>query len=283
MVTALFLFYDGKLLRSDKPLITPDNRSFRYGDGFFETMKWSRGRILLEQNHMERLFRSLEVLKFKAPGYFTADYITHAVQELVKKNQHHELARVRITIFRGEGGIYDPQTHFPHLLIQTWALNPSNNRLNENGLEIDVFKDAVKSADHFSCIKSNNYLPYVMAAIWAKEQHLNDAVLLNAFQHIADTTIANIFMINNGFIKTPPLSDGAVAGVMRGFLMEQLRKQNYEVQEVSISPEELSGASEVFLTNSIYGIRWVKNFGKSGYVNQLVPHLYKTCINEIGQ
>ena len=275
MPKTLFLFHDGKFLRSDKLLISPDNRSFRYGDGFFETMKWKNGQVMLQQLHLERLFHSLELLKFKPPNYFTAEYIIQAIQELVKKNQHHNLARIRLTIFRGEGGIYDHQNHFPHLLIQSWDLNESNNKLNENGLDIDIYRLSVKSADHFSSIKSNNYLPYVMAAIWAKEQHLNDAILLNADGNIADATIANVFMVKDGFIKTPPLSDGAVAGVMRRHLLNQLNHLGYEVQETSIAPADLLQASEIFLTNAIYGIRWVKQLGNTPFSHQLTEKIWK--------
>ena len=275
MPKTLFLFHDGKFLRSDKLLIFPDNRSFRYGDGFFETMKWKNGQVMLQQLHLERLFHSLELLKFKPPNYFTAEYIIQAIQELVKKNQHHNLARIRLTIFRGEGGIYDHQNHFPHLLIQSWDLNESNNKLNENGLDIDIYRLSVKSADHFSSIKSNNYLPYVMAAIWAKEQHLNDAILLNADGNIADATIANVFMVKDGFIKTPPLSDGAVAGVMRRHLLNQLNHLGYEVQETSIAPADLLQASEIFLTNAIYGIRWVKQLGNTPFSHQLTEKIWK--------
>ncbi|MDD2792975.1 MAG: aminotransferase class IV [Sediminibacterium sp.] len=278
MTPADFLFHDGQLLRSGKPLILPDNRSFRYGDGFFETMKWSRGKILLEPYHFSRLFRSLETLKFQPPHYFTADYLSDAIAQVVKKNGHHELARIRLTIYRGEGGIYDEQHHFPHLLIQSWNLNPANNLLNENGLEIDLYRPAIKQADDFSRVKSNNYLPYLMAALWVKEQKLNDAVLLNPYGNIADATIANVFVVNNGFIKTPPLSDGPVAGVMRQYLIDRLRKLHYEVEEASVSPDELAGASEVFLTNAIYGIRWVKRFQQNQYLPQLVHGLHKDIL-----
>jgi aminodeoxychorismate lyase len=278
MSAAQFLFSDGKILKHDKCLISPNNRSFRYGDGFFETMKWYKGKILLEQLHLERLFHTLDLLKFKPPSYFTAEYLVSAVQALVAKNQHHLLARIRITIYRGDGGIYDEQNHFPHLLIQTWALNEMNNRLNENGLEIDIYAAAVKQSDHFSLLKTNNYLGYAMAALWAKEHHLNDAILLNAQGNLADATIANIFLINNGLITTPALSEGPVAGVMRKYLLKQLRLKGYEVQEGIITAEDLANASEVFLTNAIYGMRWVKQCGKNAYSHQLVPHLYKEII-----
>ena len=274
MAKADFLFYNGKTVRSDKLLISPNNRSFRYGDGFFETIKWANGAILFEKLHMERLFHSLAILQFIPPTYFNAAYILNAVNGLIQKNQHHFLARVRITIFRGEGGIYDQQNHFPNLIIQTWDLNLSNNQLNENGLEIDIFKLAIKSADHYSGLKTNNYLPYLMGALWAKEHHLNDAVLLNSDGNIADSTIANVFIVTNGIIKTPALSEGPVAGIMRRFLINQLKVNSYEVEEGVVTVEEMQNANEIWLTNAIYGIRWVKLFGTINYTNKLASKIF---------
>jgi aminodeoxychorismate lyase len=279
MADSLFLFSDGKFLRTGKPLISPNNRSFRYGDGFFETMKWRTGELLLAKYHMERLFFSLEILKFKPPAFFTANYIIEAINTLIKKNQHHHLARVRITIYRGEGGIYDHQNHFPHILIQTWDLNESNNLLNENGLELGIFSKAIKAADHFSMIKSNNYLPYVMAAIWAKEEKLNDAILLNQNGFLVDSTIANIFIVTNGIIKTPPLTDGPVDGVMRKHIIVQLKNLEYEIEEKSISLEDLANASAVFLTNAIYGIRWVKKIGNAYYSPDFIREIFHKTAN----
>ncbi len=274
MTNALFLFYDGKIIRSDKVFISPNNRSFRYGDGFFETIKLVNGAILHEKLHLERLFHSLLVLQFIPPNYFNADYILQSIHNLVQKNQHQSTARVRVTIFRGEGGIYDQQNHFPHLIIQSWELNPSNNKLNENGLDIGIFKLAVKSADHYSCLKTNNYLPYVMGALWAKEHHLNDAILLNSAGNIADATIANVFIVSDGIIKTPSLSEGPVDGVMRKFLINQLKNNQFTVEEGVVSVEELYHANEIWLTNAIYGIRWVKQFGDRNYSNQVACKIY---------
>ena len=281
MADAHFLFSDGKVLKHDKLLISPNNRSFRYGDGFFETMKWHKGKVLLESLHRERLMITLERLKFKPPSFFTADSIFQAIQELVKKNQHHVLARIRVTIYRGDGGIYDAQNHYPHLLIQSWDLNESNNKLNENGLTIGIFKKAVKQADHFSLLKTNNYLGYAMAALWAKEQHLNDALLLNPQGNLADSTIANLFIVKNGLITTPALSEGPVGGVMRKYILGQLREKGYEVKEGIVSVDDLANASEIFLTNAIYGMRWVKQCEQNSYNHQLVPVLYREIIKPL--
>ncbi len=278
MAQSKFLFYNGKIMRSDQLLISPDNRSFRYGDGFFETIKVCKGKLVLANYHMERLFTSLDLLQFAPPVYFTPEYITEQVLALASKNDHQKLARIRITIFRGEGGLYDEQNHFPNHIIQSWELNPANNQLNENGLILDFFRDARKVCDHYSGVKSNNFLSYAMAALWAKQQKLNDAILLNPYDRVADATIANVFMVKDGIVKTPALTEGPVNGVMRKHILYSLRKMDISVEETSITGEDLSEASEIFLTNAIYGIRWVKQLGKNGFTNSFSKKLHKDCV-----
>lgn len=276
-----YLYSNGKVYSADKLLISPNNRSFRYGDGFFETMKMINGKIVLADYHFERLFSSLDLLQFEKPNYFTVDYLKKNIEELAKKNGHSKLARVRLMIYRGNGGLYDPENHFPNHLIQTWELNPSNNKLNENGLVIDIFKDARKACDHYSHVKSNNYLSYAMAALWAKKNKLNDAIVLNSFDRIADATIANVFIVYNGTVKTPALTEGCVSGVMRRHIIACLRKENIPVEETKIETEELENASEVFFTNAGYGIRWIQRCGNSNYTNELSGLLYKKFVETI--
>ena len=278
MLAGNSLNFNGKIFRSDKLLISPDNRSFRYGDGCFETIKIFKGKILLENHHFERLFTSLETLQFELPGFFTPTFLQKQILALAKLNSHEKLARVRLTLFRGNGGLYDLENYSPNYCIQTWPLNPANNQLNENGLVVDVFTDARKVNDLFSPIKSNNYLSYAMAAMWAKRNKLNDAILLNPFGDVADATIANVFIVKDGDVQTPSLNEGPVNGNMRRYLLQSLRKQNIQVEEKKISVEDLQQASEIFLTNAIYGIRWVKQLGRHNYQNQLAALLHRDFI-----
>ncbi|QEC66579.1 hypothetical protein FRZ67_04435 [Panacibacter ginsenosidivorans] len=276
-----YLHHNGKIYKADKLLISPNNRSFRYGDGFFETMKMINGKIILADYHFERLFTSLELLQFEKPNYFSPNYLKTQIEELAKKNYHSKLARVRLMIFRGDGGLYDPENHFPNHLIQTWELNPSNNILNENGLVVNIFKDARKACDNYSHVKSNNYLSYAMAALWAKKKQLNDALLLNSYDRITDATIANIFIIKDGIVKTPALSEGCISGVMRRHLLKCLHEENIPVEEAKIEPEELLQASEVFLSNGVYGIRWIKSCGNSNYTNTLAALFHKKFVTTL--
>jgi len=276
-----FLFLDGHLMRQDKANLSVNNRSFRYGDGCFETIRVVNGQIKLASLHFERLFTSIDALKFNKPSYMNAEWLQKNILEVVDKNGHQKLARVRVMIYRGDGGLYDPENHFPHHLIQSFNLSEATQELNQNGLTLGIYKEAKKSSDFFSMIKSNSYLPYVMAALWAKENNLNDAILLNHAGGIADTTIANLFIIKDGTIKTPAITEGPVAGVMRRHLIKTLRANDYEVEETTVSVADVLEASEVFLTSAIHGIKWVKQIDNSQYNNSLTTVLYKDFIQTL--
>ena len=145
-------------------------------------------------------------------------------------------------------------------------------------MDLGIYLAARKNGDHFSPLKTNNYLSYAMAALWVKQQKLNEALLLNSFDGIADATIANIFIVKDGIIKTPAISEGPVNGIMRRHLLKCIREANMPVEETRITVEELLNASEIFLTNAIYGIRWVKQLQKSRYTQQVSSLLYKKMV-----
>jgi branched-chain amino acid aminotransferase len=278
----MFCNLNGRFYNDTKPLIGINNRSFRYGDGCFETIKVVDGRIVLANLHMQRLFLALQQLLFQPPGYFSPDYLMGLISELVQKNNHQALARVRLTIFRGDGGIYDALNHTPNFLIQTWALNPENNSLNTNGLLLGQYNGGFKAADAFANIKSNNYLLYAMAALYAKQQHYNDVLVLNHRQTVADATIANLFLVQaDGAIVTPPLTDGGVAGIMRRHLVDQLPLLGYTVLEQSIDNQQLADAKAIFLTNAIYGIKWVASFEQTTYSHTVVQQLHRQAIEPL--
>lgn len=261
--------YNGRFFADEETILSINDRSYRYGDGLFETMKIRKGNILLEEYHFERLFSGLQTLKVKGPVLFTKQKISEQIKELCKKNNNEDSARVRLSVSRGNGSLYDCDDKFSYL-IESWSLEKSNNGFNKNGLVIDIFPDARKSIDKFSNLKSANYLPYVMAAIWAKENKLSDALILNQYERICDATLANIFWVNNKTIFTPPLNEGCVAGVMRKRILDL--RQN--IKEKNLTESDLIIADEVFLTNTITGIRWVKQFRDKIYESKISEKVF---------
>src|SRR5436190_22479695 len=113
--------YNGRFFAQDAAVLSKDDRSYRYGDGLFETMKVVKGDILLEGYHFERLFSGLETLKIKVPALFTKQKINEQVKKLCKKNNYEEVARVRLSVSRGSGGLYDCNNKFSYL-IESWPL-----------------------------------------------------------------------------------------------------------------------------------------------------------------
>ncbi|HWR33543.1 MAG TPA: aminotransferase class IV [Chitinophagaceae bacterium] len=272
--------FNGKFLPISGPVLRVDNRGFRYGDGLFETIKIWQGKMLLEQLHFERLFSSLSILKYEVPIFFIQKKIKEEILKLCQVNKVDKQARVRISVFRGNGGLYDEDSSLQYI-IECWPLNESVNRLNENGLVIDIFPVARKSADLFSNLKSANFLPYSMAALYAMENKLNDCLVLNTDGYVADSTIANVFLINDEIIKTPDLSQGCVSGVMRKHLIATLKEGGFEVRETQISDTDLEMADELFLTNAINGIRWVRQFREKTYSHQKTMEIYNRFVKTV--
>lgn len=272
--------FNGKIIPADEPVLLASNRGYRYGDGLFETMKVAKGKILLSDHHFERLFAGLALLQFEIPRLFLRQKTEDEIVSLCKKNNCEGLARVRLSVFRGNGGLYDEDKGLQYL-IECWPLTESVSKLNENGLVIDVFPGAEKSCDKFSNLKSANFLPYSMAALYAKEKKLNDSLVLNTTGGIADSTIANLFIIKNAIVITPGLEEGCVNGVMRQYLLQKMQAADCAVQEATLSVNDILVADEVFLTNAIHGIRWVRQFRDMSYSNVKTVEIYNRFIKTI--
>ncbi|TMI85372.1 MAG: 4-amino-4-deoxychorismate lyase [Bacteroidetes bacterium] len=214
-------------------------------------------------------------MKFKIPQLFTIEKLREEILTLARKNKCVQLARIRLSVFRGHGSLYEnDKDKEPQYIIECWLLNELVNNLNENGFIIDIYPIAKKSTDIFSNLKTANFLPYAMAALYAKENKLNECLVLNTAGNIADATISNLFIIKDQMILTSALSQGCVNGVMRRNIIES----GLPIKETIITEEDLLLADEVFLTNAISGIRWVKQFRDKTYNNDETVKIYDRII-----
>jgi len=273
---AHFLFYNGEWLDHQQPLITAGNRGFRYGDGLFETLCVVNGGIRLARYHFERLWAGMQLLQLQLPPEYSPAYFSAQIAALCQKNQH-PAARVRLTVFRGDGALFDPANSPAHCIIESQPL-PSHLpavALAKEGLITGIYSPARKSPDGFSNIKSNNYLPSVMASLHARQHGWNDAFLLNTDGRVCESAIANVFIARGRHLYTPPLSEGCVAGVMRRFLLEHLPAAGYTVDETPLSISDLYAADEVFLTNALHLLRSVSHCDKEQYHTQLGAEIYQ--------
>src|SRR5664279_1498152 len=101
-----FFIYNDKFYPEGAPVISSGNRSLRYGDGLFETMRMVKGKILNREFHFERLFCGLALLQFEFSKTLSGGFFEKKINELVTKNKNTGSARIRLMLFRGDGGIF---------------------------------------------------------------------------------------------------------------------------------------------------------------------------------
>ncbi len=235
--------------------------------------------MLLGSYHFDRLFSGLSLLRFSLPTSFTEKKLREDITRLTENNKCEQRARVRLSVSRGNGGLYEPGVL--QYLIECWPLDESVNQLNENGLVIDIYPGARKTCDPFSNLKSANFLPYVMAALHAREKNVHDCLVMNTAGTIADSTVANVFIVKEGVIRTPALSEGCVNGVMRKKMLDsrsQMADLDLLLEESRVTPQELLEAEELFLTNAIQSIRWVKQMGNKTYSNKQTREIFNRVL-----
>lgn len=263
--------YNGRLVPASDAVVPAGNTAFRYGNGLFETMLVRDGDIRLATYHWERLFAGMKQLLFVVPALFTPAMLQEQVLHTVKKNGLSSLSRVRLQVFGSNGSIWGPDDNQLHYLIECYPLNEADIMLNENGLVCGLATGVLKQPDAVSHLKTTNALVYAMAARQAKQNKWNDALVQNAHGRVVESAIANVFWVKEERVYTPPLSEGCIAGVMRRHLVATLPN----IAEQRMTGEDLLNADEVFLTNAIKGIRWVRMVGDTMYSCRMAIKLHQ--------
>jgi branched-chain amino acid aminotransferase len=254
------VMHNGQWYASDQPVLPAANRCFRYGDGCFESMRIIYGRPHLFDYHMQRLRRSAEFLKLELPDTWTDAYFWDALLATARENNTQEHAWLRLSLYRSGEGRYTPETNAAAFLIECQAQAPDLFPLNERGLAVDIFNGMEKGSAPFANIKSINAQVYVMAGVYKKEAGLDDCLILNHRNRVAEAISANIFLVKNGRLTTPPLEEGCIDGVMRRRIIELSRAAGEEVQLRPVKLEDLFDADELLTANAVVGLRWVERF-----------------------
>ena len=269
-----FFSYNGKLFSAGTPVLSPSSPAFRFGDSLFETIRINFSQLMLFDLHLERLFKGMLALGFELPDFFTKEFLHSAIISLARKNRVLDHGRVRLTVFRKEVGLKDSISSLPDWIIECSSLAEQYLQFNENGYNVDIDFNNKKGTGPLSNIKTGNYLIYILAAQFAKERKLNECLVLNNAGRIADSSIFNLFLISDGILSTPSLEEAPIAGVMRRHLINHFRETGNPVKESPVTIEDVERADEVFLTNALYGIRWVKSFRTTTYSNKMTRRIY---------
>ena len=277
---SLDLIYNGEFFPIDKPILSVSNRGFRYGDGLFESIRVINGVAYNFDAHFSRLTQGMEVFEINIPEYFTQDFFENQIKSLLQRNGIHEGGRVKLSIYRkGEISSYFSETNEPGYIIEAENFPFNKFLLNPEGIDIDIYNEIPKQKSAYSVYKTTNAFFYVNAINWGQKKGMIDVLLINENNHIIESTNSNFFIVSNGVLYTPPLSNGCVGGTMRMKLINLALENGIKVYESSISPGHLLSCDEIILTNAIQGIKWVRSYKTKRYFHKISDKLIE-MLNE---
>jgi len=255
------------------------NRGFSYGDAVFETIKMNHGKMLFWEDHYFRLMASMRILRMKIPMDFTMEFIEQQILSLVEA-QNLENARIRMTVYRNDGGFYLPKTNEISYIIEAHAL-PTTTFAATDVYEVELFKDFHIGKHLLSTLKTTNKLIQITASIFAEENGYQSCLLMNDDKNIVEAISGNLFMVTHNTIVTPPLSEGCLNGIMRKQIIALLKKNaTFQWEERAISPFELQKADELFITNVVVGIQPITKYRKKNYATSVSKQL-TVMLNEL--
>ena len=246
----MICWIDGRLGPIGEARIDPRDRGFTLGDGLYETIRAMNGGPMRLDRHFARLRDGLDVLDI--PLAVDEAELTDAMRAVLAGNALAD-GVVRLTVSRGVGarGLPPDPTAKPTVVI---TAAPYHAPTPGRAMIATVTRRNALSP--LSRIKVTSCADSILARIEATRLGFDDAILLNGAGHVAEATAANLFAVIDGTLVTPPVADGALPGVMRGAIIDRM-----PVEERSLIPDDLIGATELFLTTSL-GIRPLIGLGK---------------------
>ncbi len=267
--------FDGKLLKNGADFLNQENRGLRYGDSLFETIRVVNGKTFFWEEHYLRLMSSMRILRMEIPMNFTMEHLEEQIVETTNANDlQAQPVRVRLTVFRKNGGLYTPDTNNVSFIIEVKALHATFYTIESEAYEVELFKDFYVNPDMLSTLKTNNKILNVVGSIFAKENKYQNCLLLNTNKSVVEALNGNLFLVKGKVIKTPPISDGCLNGIIRNKLIAILAKiEDYTLIEESISPFELQKADELFITNAIVGIKPITKYRKKEFGTAISKNL----------
>ena len=266
---------NGNIVANTDASLSVSNRGYAYGDAVFETIRAINGKIMFWEDHYFRLMASMRIMRMEIPSSFSPEFVEQEIKDLLEASGLSDApARVRFSVFRKEGGFYSPQTNDVGYVITAEELSSPFYLMKEDFYEVELFKDHYVNSGLLSTVKTNNKAVNVLGSIYAKENDYANCLLLNENKSVIEALNGNLFLVKDKVIKTPPLTDGCLKGILRGKILEIVKKlPDYTLVEESISPFELQKADEMFITNVIVGIQPIHKYRKKEFGTAVAKEL----------
>jgi branched-chain amino acid aminotransferase len=244
------IYVNGHFVPAAEASVSVFDHGFLYGDGVFEGLRVYEGNIFRLHQHVQRLYHSAQCILLRLP--LAPDDMTAAIVETIRRrglpNQY-----VRVVVSRGAGDLgLDPRRcQRPSVVIiaDTITLYPAH--VYTQGLELVTV--ATRRTPAWALdprIKTLNYLNNILAKLEAQQAGAEEAVMLNAEGYVAECTADNIFVVQQGQVRTPTTAAGALPGVTRDSALEIARELGLAPSENFLTRYDLYTADECFMTGT---------------------------------
>ena len=230
------IFLDGKFIKIGNKTLEVFTPGIFQAQGVFETMLAVGQEVFDVASHLKRL-----------RGAFKGVRVSKSIIEQVVKLNGFEVSRVRVIAWK-EG-------QHKHVVVMALKHVLTNNK----EYKVCLIKTSRQAHARFSNIKSLDYKIFADAYQMALSQGFDEALLINNKGYVFEASRSNVFWFKENRMYTPPLSSGCLNGIMRSKVIKYARKFKISFQEKIFSVEELKAADRVFLTNSLIGIKVLKN------------------------
>src|SRR6266404_1266929 len=248
----MIVLLNGQFIPEEQAVVSVFDRSFLYGDGLFETLRVFNGKPFRWGQHMARLQQGAEFLKIPLP--FTPERLRDFASSLVARNRMPD-SLLRLTLSRGVGVRgYSPKGAQSPVLVMSLHPAPALEAGNSLRWRLITSSSRLPTNEPLARFKTCNKLPQILARSEADGLNADEALLLNTNGHVVEASSSNLFWIQNGIIRTPPLPSGILPGVTRAVVLELCSRIGLEAREASVRQKQLRHAEGVFLSLSTVGI-----------------------------
>jgi branched-chain amino acid aminotransferase len=240
-----YLLHNSDIREVSEAFVSPGQVGFMNGWGVFSTLRVCQGVLFAYERHYDRMAR--DATRMHVPFRISASELEELLLRLVVENNAFE-ATLRVAVVRNRGGLFEaPQlTQESDVIAFTTDLTDWGE-----GVKLTYVPNGRHAASPFAGIKMTSWAQNLTWYEEAHEHGFDEVILLNEVGQVSECTSANVFVIQDENVWTPPVeSSGCLAGVTRAILLEQLQIRGLIVSERELTPSDLEESEQVFITST---------------------------------
>lgn len=243
-----------------------EDRALHYGDGLFETIAVMNGEPLCWDRHLARLQHGCSILRIPAPPPALLR------EEAVSLCSDRCVLKIIVTRGSGGRGYSPPAAPAITRILGVYEWPETAMQYRSDGIALHVCRTRLGSQPALAGIKHLNRLEQVLARMEVEQAGAQEGLMLDCAGSVIEGAMSNVFAVRDATLLTPDLSRAGVAGIVRALILERALHWNLRAEVRGLTLDELEGADELFLTNSIIGVWPVRHIGERAFRAGPVSH-----------